>query len=263
MFVGMHMLEEDLRQAVEYIEHENYRDALHLLTRVASFDPANATAYELWVMCHVRVGRLERALELADDGLARGLSPLALTLEKSAALRLLGRYDEAIEAATTAATIDPASPRPVRALAVTQFARGEKDAALRTYRQAAIRWPDDMAIRSELLDLAAEMKRHDLVIDNARVYLRTFEKDPDVLNMLGHAYATTGDFRRADNAFREAAHIDPDESELHVNILMVAAVRGNHREFKAHFDRLCARNPELAALVARKVELSLQQFYKR
>ena len=261
MSIGIRTLEEDLLQAVAYIENDNYRDALPLLTRVVSFEPANATAHELWVICHIHVGRLERALELADDGLARGLSPLTLTLEKSAALRMLERYDEAVEVATIAATIDPDSPRPMRALAMAQFARGEKDAALHTYRQAAIRWPDNTTIRFELLDLAAEMERHDLVIDNARAYLR-IEKDPDVLNMLGHAYAATGDFRRADKAFRDAARIDPDEPELHVNILMVAVVSGNHHDFNTYFDRLAGRDPALAALVASKVDLSLHQFGK-
>jgi Flp pilus assembly protein TadD len=263
MSIGFRTLEEDLLQAVEYIENDNYRDALPLLTRVVSFEPANATAHELWVMCHIHVGRLERAVELCDNGVARGLSPLTLTLEKSTALRLLERYDEAIAAAMIAATIDRTSPRPMRALAVAQLASGDNDAALQTYQTAAMRWPYDAAIRFELLDLAAELERHDLVIDNARAYLRVFEKDPDVLNMLGHAYAASGDFRHADKAFRDAARIDPDEPELHVNVLMVAAVSGNHQSFTSYMDRLAARDPELAALVASRAKLSLQDSRRR
>src|SRR6266550_1764122 len=146
MSIGIHTVDEDVAQAVEYIENDHCHDALPLLARVVSFEPANATAHELWVVCHIRTGRLERAIELADEGLARGLSPLTLTLEKSAALRLLERYDEAVEVATIAATIDPDSPRPVRAVAVTQLARGETGAALNTYQQAVIRWQDDPAI---------------------------------------------------------------------------------------------------------------------
>jgi len=87
------------------------------------------------------------------------------------------------------------------------------------------------------------------VREAAREYLRRFEPDPAVLEMLGHACAEEGDFRRADRAFRDAARLVPDAVELHVNVVLLALRTGDQKGGTSYVDRLARVNPELAGEV--------------
>lgn len=259
MLSGIRTNEEDLLQAIEHMDYGEYESALPILSRVVTFEPANGLAYELWVVCHLRLARIERALELIDGGLARGIAPGRLNIHKSAALRVLSRFDEAAEAARLALAAEPESSEAIRALAAVEFARGSGDAAIQIYQEALKRSPDDEDIYFALITLASKLERNDLVISSARDYLRRFDSDPEVLSMLGQAYVALNDLRRADRAFRDAAHLDPEEIEHHVNILVVALLAGKDDEFEAYLDRLDSRNPELAEMAAHQVELMMSQ----
>jgi len=256
---GIRTAEEDLLHAIEHIDYGEYERALPILSRVVAFAPSNALAYELWVVCHIRLARIDRALELMDAGILRGIAPVRLNIHKSAALRALGRFDEAAEAARLALAAEPASSDGIRALAAVEFARGSGDAAIRIYQEALKRSPDDEDVHFALITLATELERSDLVISSARDYLRRFGRDPEVLSMLGQAYVASSDLRRADRAFRDAAHLDPDDVGHHVNVMVVALLTGKENDFEAYLERLDARNPELAEAAAHQVQLLMSR----
>jgi len=65
--------------------------------------------------------------------------------------------------------------------------------------------------------------------------------------------------RRADRAFRDAARLEPDELEHHVNVLLVAALSGKEKDFDVYLERLESYDPELAAEVADQVDLLLAE----
>lgn len=254
MFDGIRTTEDDLFHAMDHIDEEEYGSALGILARVVSFDPANAFAYELWTMCHVRLGMFERAVQIADAGLSRGLSPVALHVQRSSALLELNRLDEAREGALSAMAADPESSAAVRMLAAVEMACGSHDAALRAYEEFLQRQPEDEPANFALVELASKLERVELVIRYAREYLRRFDKDPEVLSALGQAYVDTNDLRRADRAFRDAAQMEPDEVDHHLNVLMLALYRGNDKEFDSYVDRLHSHDPELAEAVLNEVE---------
>ena len=54
----------DIAKAMRLVDDEDYEEALPLLARVVAFGPpsVSAPAYHLWALCHVRLGRMERAL---------------------------------------------------------------------------------------------------------------------------------------------------------------------------------------------------------
>lgn len=258
MISGIRTAEEDLLHAIEHIDYGEYDGALPILSRVVAFAPSNALAYELWVVCHMRLARIDRALELIDAGIVGGIAPVRLNIHKSAALRALGRFDEAAEAARVALAAEPASSDGIRALAAVEFARGSGDAALRIYQEALKRSPDDEDVHFALITLASELERSDFVI-SARQFLRRFDRDPEVLSMLGQAYVALSDLRRADRAFRDAAHLVPDDVGHHVNVMMVALLAGKENDFEAYLERLDVWNPELAEAAAHQVQLLMSR----
>src|SRR4051812_5252896 len=209
MSSGFQTTEELLAEAIDLMDDDEYGAAMPLLARVVSFEPKNEVAYELWLNCHVRLGRFERALELADAGLANGFVPVGMHITRCGALRGLNREEEAIAAAKAAVEADPSSP----------------DAILL------------------VMDIAGAAGQASVVIEYGRRYLRLFEKDAEVLDLMGRAYLVQADFRRADRAFRDAAQLEPEAVRHHVNVLLVAQLTGNNDAFAKYLDRL---DPELA-----------------
>ncbi len=238
-------VEDDFLEAIYRISQEEFHEALPLLARVVSFDPANASAYELWVACHLNLGRMERVIELADAGIVRGLPPAPLRVHKASALLALERYDESLETAQAALAEDKNLPNAVALIASAEAGRGNEDEALRIYQDAVRKWPGDEELYSLFLRLASNLRRTAVVREAAREYLRRFEPHPAVLEMLGHACASEGDFRRADRAFRDAARLAPDMAELHVNVVLLALRTGDENAFTSYLDRLARTNPEM------------------
>ncbi|HJQ40958.1 MAG TPA: tetratricopeptide repeat protein [Thermoanaerobaculia bacterium] len=261
MATGIRTSDDDLREALDHIMEDDHHGALPYLARVVAFNPSNDLAYELWVACHTNVGREARAIELADEGLARGLEPVPLHAQKSRALRQLGRFDEAVQAATAAMELDPMSAHAIQARAAIEIDREQFDAAIAIYESAVRRNPDDEQTHFALLELLSDLERYDRVIEPARDYLRKFEKEAEVLEMLGRGYLTTKDFRRADRAFRDAARMEPDEARHHVNVGLVALLQDDTDALDSYLDKLADRNEELSAEVAEELQLLVERLH--
>jgi len=246
---------DDFRDARDLIANQRFADALPLLAKVVSFDPSNHQAYVLWVDCHTDMERFARAVELADEGLTRGIAPAELSIAKSEALTKLGRYEEAAAAAQAALAIDPSSNEAVFALAEIELARGDAPAAIRIHQDLLRRDPQNEDVHYALLELLLESQQP--LVDTARDYLRKFGQDADVLAMLGHAYVASREYRRADRAFRDAAELEPDSVEHHVNVLMLARITQNDAAHDRYLEQLADFDEELADEVEDELELLL------
>ncbi len=259
MLPSLRTVDDDIADALHLLDDFDFEAALPILGRAVAFAPENALAYELWVFCHLHLGRFERVLQLADEGLGRGLAPASLHLDKALAFLELQRLDEAAAAADAALALDPELVQAIRLRAQVEVDRGEHEVALQLLQKAMHEYPDDIEVHDALLTLADQLDRYPLVIEAAREYLRKFEKDPEVLEMLGHAYAATRDYRRADRAFRDAAHLEPDEVSHHVNVLMLALTTNNVAAHDAYLARLAEHDPEMADHAAHEVEVLLSR----
>lgn len=243
----------DIDDARRRIDDEDYEGALPILARVVAFAPEQVSvpAYHLWAICHVRLGRMERALRIADEGLARGILPVELQMIRAEALCALERFDEAAAAAEAAYELDPASPETLALRAGIEMDRGRFDAALELLLEGRRRHSGEAGIHAALIEVAQELKRHALVIEAARDFLRKFGKDAEVLAALGQAYVETREYARADRAFRDAAQIDPGNVRHHMSVLLIAVLTENDAAYAGYLDRLGRRDPELAEQAAR------------
>ena len=246
----------DIDDAMRRVGAEDFEGALPILARVVAFGPEEVSgpAYPVWALCHVRLGRMERALQIAEEGLARGILPGEMQLIRADALRVLERYDEAAAAAEAACALDPDSPAPLEMRADIELDRGRPEAALDLLLEARRRHPDDAGILAVLIEVADELHRHALVIEAARDFLRKVGRDAEVLAALGRAYVETRDYRRADRAFRDAAQLDPENVRHHISVLLVAVLTKNDAAADAYLDRLGQRDPELSERAARGLD---------
>lgn len=250
---------DDIADAMRRVAVEDFEGALPILARVVAFAPGEASvaAYQLWALCHVRLGRMERALQIAEEGLARGILPAELQRIRAQALSALERFDEAAAAAEALYALNPASPEAVELRADIEIDRGRFDSALELLLEGRRHHPDDAGILAALVEVADELQRYPLVIEAARDFLRKVGKDAEVLAILGRAYVETRDYRRADRAFRDAAQLDPESVRHHVSVLLVARLTKNDAAYGAYLDRLAQRDPELAERAARALDDAL------
>jgi tetratricopeptide (TPR) repeat protein len=258
MTAGLRTCDEEFDQALDFMIEGNYEDALVLLGRVTAFEQDNTEAYLLWVDCHIELERYYRAIELADIAIGKGFAPAELGAKKSLALRRLSRLDEAAEAARTAIDSKGDPSEAIRALAKVELARGQPEEAIRIYREAQALAPDDEETHFDLLEVMSALDdRHETVVDVAKEYLQKFGKDPDVLATLGHAYVALNKYAKADRAFRDAAEIDPEDIDHHVNVVMLARLRGDDRAFDDYVTRIANRNEDLADRIVDEAHLLL------
>ena len=256
MLRNLQTILEDIGDATRRIDEEDYEGALPILARVVAFAPevASVPAYHLWALCHVRLGRMERALQIAEEGLARGILPVELGMVRAEALSALELFDEAAAAAEAVYALDPGSADALALRADIEMDRGRFDSALELLLEGRRRHPDDAEIHAALVEAAEELTRHSLVIETARDFLRKFGKDAEVLAALGRAYVETRDYRRADRAFRDAVQLDPGSVRHHMSVLFVAVLMKNDTAYAAYLDRLRQRDPELAERAKRGLD---------
>ncbi|MGW0805191.1 tetratricopeptide repeat protein [Nonomuraea sp. NPDC002799] len=111
--------------------------ALEAARRAADLDPGSEWAYRLISLAHERLGRDADALPAAERAveLARGSWPARVRL--AAILRRVpGRWQEAVQHATTAARFAPEEPGPEVLLGDLALLRGDHARAERAYRAA-------------------------------------------------------------------------------------------------------------------------------
>lgn len=114
------------------------------LSEACLLAPDRVVAWFRLGQAHLRAERYQPALEAFDAGLARAPLDQDLLLGRSDALSILGRFEEAREAATMAAAQSPQTPGPGVALAVAQHGLGLLTAAAESLRDVLKADPDNI-----------------------------------------------------------------------------------------------------------------------
>src|ERR1051325_6479537 len=207
--------EDDFLDALEHIDAGEYELALPILARLVAFEPDDEEIFKRWIDAHIGLGRYQRAIEIADAGIAQGWPPEALQLWKALAYKRLGDLERAWAAARAAWAADPSFSAPVIFLATLLREQERHEEALELCQRAAAQNAEDEDLAFEVIEAADAADRADLVIDLARAFLKGFGKRADVLSLLGGAYAAQKEYRKAERAFRDAAALEPDVVDHH------------------------------------------------
>jgi tetratricopeptide (TPR) repeat protein len=158
--------------------------------------------------------RLDEALRLIDQAIARRPRVAAYHGNRGEVLRKLGKHQEALGALETALELDPALASAHNNLGMIRLQAGDAEQALASFDEA-IRLRGDFAI--------AQVNR------------------ADALRALGH-------LDEAAEAYRQALRFDPDNSWVHTHLGRVLVERGDIDLLDAallHCQRACALAPGL------------------
>lgn len=144
----------------------------------------------------------------------------------SQALRALGRYDEAAQAAAAILVIQPDSYDALMESARANVARGQGFYAIEPGRKAAALQPRDWRPAS-LLGVAYEQAKRDdeaLAAHRRAVALAPGEATP-LANLAMHL-ASTGDLKAAEAALRQAAALPTATVQVRQNLALVVGLQG-------------------------------------
>lgn len=120
-------------------------DAAAALSEASLLTPERAIVWFRLGQAHLRAERYQQALEAFDAGLARVPADYDLLLGRSDVLSILGRFEEAREAAVMAAARSPSMPGAGVALAVAQHGLGLLTDAAGSLRGVLSADPDNVA----------------------------------------------------------------------------------------------------------------------
>ena len=254
---GIRTAEDEFAAAMDHIEHDEYELALPILSRLVAFVPDSDVIYEAWIEAHLGLGRHARAIAIADAGIAAGRPRGRLEFWKALAYGEQGDVEGAEAAARAAIAAEPDYVVAVSFLTDLLIQQGRDAEALELCQRAAAGHPDDEELALHAIHIAKTMQLHQVVVDSAQAFLRRFGRDVDVLSWLGSAYVDLKDYRKADHAFRDAASLEPEEVDHHVNVVMTAIAAGNQKAADAYIGKLARRDPDLAGEVGEALDAIL------
>lgn len=122
--------------ATEYVEAGRLDAADRMLGHILRTSPRQPDALHLRGLIAFRRGRIEQAALLMEQALAGGPPKGAHLRSVAEVYRLLGRLDEAVQAARQGAAMDPADPNGPFNLAMVEYDRLEIEACIGSARRA-------------------------------------------------------------------------------------------------------------------------------
>lgn len=254
--------DDEFLEALDHMQAREYALALPILGRLVAFEPADDEIFETWIDAHIGVERYQKAIEIADAGIAQGRPRASLELWKAVAHRKLEQPEQAEAAARAALAVEPTFGAAIMFLSSILEQQNRHQEAFEMCRHAAAENPDDETLAFHAISLADEMDLDEVVVDAAHAYLKRFGKSAAVLSLLGGAYLDLKEYRKADRAFRDAVALEPDVADHHFNIVMAAMIRGDDAAADAYLDKLASRDEDLADRVADAVDELLELMEK-
>jgi tetratricopeptide (TPR) repeat protein len=182
----------------------------------------------------------------------------AVHFNQGVALQKLGRYQEAAEAYSRAAQLDPASCQARLSLgAVLQELEQWEEAQAAYEKVLAI----DPGQRIALWNLALLLEsRHDLP-QAAKLYTRVVTIDPgaeDAWFRLGHIRLESGDFAGAIEAFEKCAALRSQTPEVYLNIGFAHWKMGSPELAREAFRQVLALDPKSVAALRSMADLAIE-----
>ncbi|MDP3659958.1 glycosyltransferase family 41 protein [Phenylobacterium sp.] len=172
----------------------------------------------------IQTGRVDAAEAWARRGLETLGEDFDLQQALGVALRRQRRFDEAVEALTTAHTLRLGDPGPLYNLANVHNDRGDGVAAAEILDQLLAAYPDDAQLH----------------------------------HMMGRAQRHLGELEAADAALAEALRCDPRFIEAWRDRAMLASERQRHKEALAILDAAQGPLPDAPRLVERRAEVLIR-----
>jgi tetratricopeptide (TPR) repeat protein len=209
-----HVVADRVRFASSLGWDQDVRSTLELAMRAQPDDPRWLA---LATQCLVRGGAYDKALEVASRALELAPASVGLRLEIATLLTELGRDQEAVRAIRVAMPHVPPHSQP-HALAVASLLRNAGDFAgcRQAFEQASRRWPKEPCFLFELAELAAWRGDGDEALQLVERGHRLAPSHPAVPRLRGVVQMLAGEPRRAVPLLDAALQADPSDASTSI-----------------------------------------------
>jgi tetratricopeptide (TPR) repeat protein len=244
----------------------------------AQAGPGRALRQFPLAQAYTRVGRPKDALALLDASAKRLDEAPSFHLERGRALALLGRLDEAYQAATRAQTLAPESAQPVLLMGQIRAQQGNTKAAQELFAKAAqmdqgavpahvmlgrLRASEqdlegalaefDTAVRADPKSVAAARTKAAALVQQKRTreavqFLEGAVKAepavPGLVGLLAQAYATDNQLEKARSSFQKQLELDPKSIEARMGLARIALRQQKDDEAIGYLQAVVKANPD-------------------
>jgi Flp pilus assembly protein TadD len=155
------------------------------------------------------------------------------------------RYDEAIQHFQRALEANPREASAHLGVAHAQWRKGQREPAIRAYRRAIEIIPNDPNPQNNLAWLLAEERSsQDEALRLAQHVVSAGPRNGSFVDTLGWVYYQQGKFAEAEQQFRLASELLPNEAMVQYHLGMVARKQGRMIEATSALKRALLLNPQ-------------------
>lgn len=194
------------------------------------------------------VGDLEKASRVYRDLTQRHPQDAPLWMRLAVVDLQLGRAGSALEAAQTAAELDPDDPDVYLVLAQTEAASGDRNLGANTLEAGLARHPDHLPLLSGLAQVSVELGDHARAAGLLRQLMRLDPANGEIQLDLIRLLITSGDYPAAAREIVGATNDGGDPAVLYALLGKTQLLSGAVEDATASFQRALGERPTAEAL---------------
>lgn len=208
-----------LARAVEYLNVGKPEQALKQLGKVLRAFPGHPDALNLSGVAQMQQGRMDRATGLLQQAVKAAPGIALFQYNLATALFRAKRFEEARDQFRATLALDPHMTAAATNLGTVLSHLGEHAEAETLFRQVLGQRPDDLYARANLANAVMQLGRpREALREVKRVIAQAGRIPPELFLNLGAITIQLGDFRRAEQAYRDALKGMPDSSDAWVGL---------------------------------------------
>lgn len=213
---------------------------------------------------HNLLGDIARSAGDAEAAIAHYQAALALDtsfnlarINLARALADSGDFAGADATLTEATAAEPQAASLPTARAEIALAKGDREAAIAAFLEAAERAPVDPTPLARAGEIELQLGQSDTAIRHLEEALDLDPGHADALRLLGGAYRSDGDLAAAERLFKDWADYVPNSLEAHQAIAELLVERNDREDAVEHYDRLVELDPANPAHALTRAQLLL------
>lgn len=227
-----------VNKAIEYLKTGKPDQALKPLGKLLHALPRDPDGLHLAGLAQVHLGRFERAIDLFRQAVAVAPRFALFRYNLATALHKGGHLEESRDAFRKTLELDPAMADAYMNLGTVLSQLGEHGEAEQRFREALARRPGDVHAQGNLANALMQQGRRREAMEQLRPLVTDLRRiTPELALTVGSMLLLTGDHERAEQAYRRALEVQPDNQEAWAGLGSALAGRDRGQEARAAFVR--------------------------
>jgi len=224
-----------------------WRDTVGLYGYMVTLTPNSAVVHNQLGYALKLEGRFDEAIEHFNEALRCNPKHFKAHNNMGTSLTALGRLDEAVDYFNQTLQLRPNYVEAYYNLGVALSRQGKLDEAVKSYHKALELRPDFPKAHNNLANIISDQGKIDEAIWHYRCVMRLQPNYAEAYNNLGSTLASQGKFDEAISYFYQALQIRPDYVMAHHNLGNAFQLCGEPDKAIRHYRRVLEIKPDFAA----------------